>query len=176
MKTKSLTNVDWSTVDREIEKHAEFSAANDQPHRKRIRRTCEIVALALALVLIWLALGCQQTLAPEGAYHGDVFLFNADRVLVDSKDDLGGFLKWELTNRKTLADNKLQSVTAAADAIRSNAPLWFKVAYDARNNYSNSAALHLPTVGQTSNLLQQAVSTLQTQTLSTRALTNSIKL
>lgn len=171
-------DIDWSEIDREIDRHAILGIAVDQeqPHRKRIRRMCEVVAFLLALALMWLALGCQTTLAPEGAYHGDTFLFNADKVLVDSKDDLGGFLGWELANRQVLADHKLQSVTSAADAIRTNAPLWFKLAYDARNNYSNAAALHQPNVAQTSNSLLQAVTTLQAQRLSARAITNSIKL
>ena len=173
-----MTEVNWETVDREIGREAANNLAQWRRKVKRATLGLDIAAFILfaALLLLLSCAGCGTTLAPEGPYHGDVFLFNADKVLVDSKDDLGHFLQWEQSNRKLLADKKLQSVTAAADAIRTNAPIWFKLAYDARNNYSNAAALHQPNVTQSSNSLLQAVTTLQTQTLSTRALTNSIKL
>lgn len=178
MKTKNQSVVDWNCIDREIGREAVLELVLNQgkPRRKRVRTVWEVIAFILALALIYLALGCKSTLAPEGPYHGDKFLFDADKVLVDSKDDLSGFLKWEMTNRKQLQEKKLQSITAAADAIRTNAPLWFKVTFDARNNYSNAMALHQSNVIQASNLLEQAVTTLQTQTLSTRALTNSVNL
>lgn len=167
--------IDWKTVDREIGKQAASNLCRSVRKTNRASLLLEIAAfIVFALVLLMLS-GCGTTLAPEGAYHGDVFLFNADKVLVDSKDDLSGFLKWEMANRQQLQVQHLQSITAAADAIRTNAPLWFKLAYDARNAYSNAVALSQPNVAQASNSLAQAITSLQTQTLSTRALTNSIK-
>lgn len=126
--------------------------------------------------------GCKTTrkttLDPAGPYHGDTFLFNADRVIVDSKEDISAFLKWELQNRPALVEKKLQTVTATADTIRSNAPLWFRVAVQSRNQYSNAVATASgpSTVTASSNSLQSAISSLETQTLSTRAITNSVKL
>lgn len=168
--------VDWETVDREIGREAANNLAQWRRKVKRATLGLDIAAFVLfaALLLLLSCVGCGTTLAPEGPYHGDTFLFNSDKVLVDSKDDLGGFLKWEMLNRKALSDNKLQSITDAADAIRTNAPLWFKLAYDARNNYSNAVALHQSNVAQTSNSLLQAVTSLQTQTLAARAITNSV--
>lgn len=170
---------DWDEVDNEIVKEAiaELFCGRAKFHRQRVRRIAAVVAFIVAVIVLSLSFsGCGTKLAPEGPYHGDTFLFTADKVLVDSKDDLSGFLKWEMQNRSVLASNKLQSVTAAADTIRTNAPLWFKVAYDSRNNYSNAMALRLPTVTQTSNSLAQSITLLQSQTLSTRALTNSVTL
>lgn len=147
--------------------------------RKRIRAAFEMIVIALGLALIWLALsGCRSTLDVSGPYKGDTFLFNADKVIVDSKHDLSGFLVWEQINRTRLAANHLQTVTASADAIRMNAPMWFSNAVSARNLYSNSVASRLPPamIASSSNALFGSVTALQTQTLVTRALTNAVNL
>lgn len=134
-----------------------------------------VLAVVLAVNAVY-EVGCRTTLDPSGAYGTNTFLFNADRVIVESKDDLSAFLVWEQQNRSVLAAKKLTGVTTTADAIRVNAPLWFKVAVETRNAYSNAWATGSSSVTATSNSLALAITSLKTQTLSTHAITNSVHL
>lgn len=134
-----------------------------------------IAGVLLLGVIVSLPLGCKTNLDPAGVYHGDTFLFNAERVIGDSGEALNNFVTWEMNNRSILT-GKLHSVTVAADAIRLNAPLWFTNATISRDVYSNSVALRqgAGTIAAASNALNANITQLQTQTLSTRALTESV--
>lgn len=179
MKTmnKSIT---WEMVDREIGKQAADNLTKCIRRRRRTSLLLEVIAFIIfAIILILLSLsstGCRKTLSGSGVYGSNKFLYDADHVIVSSKSDMDAFLTWEMNNRATLAQQKLQSVTIAADSIRTNAPLWFVVAIQTRNAYSNAWYLAAPpqTQSDTSNALESAITTLQTQTLATRALTNSV--
>jgi hypothetical protein len=134
-----------------------------------------IAGLFFISVIISIPMGCKTSLAPGGVYKGDTFLFNADLTIGDSGKALDEFVTWEMQNRSRLT-NKLHAVTVAADAIRINAPMWFTNAVTARNTYSNAVALArgAGTITTASNALGASVTQLQTQTLSTRALVNSV--
>lgn len=174
MKTQALPKkIDWTNIDKAIGREAAMHLLQESQHRQRIRRMLIGVTIALTGLMLWLVAGCKTKLDPAGAYHGDTFLFTADRTIVDSKDALSGFLTWEMQNRSQFTNN-LREITHIADTIRINAPFWFSNAVIARNAYSNAAALRLSTVSLTSNALVANISQLQAQTLSLRAVTNSV--
>ena len=137
-----------------------------------------VVLFFLVGMIVSLPVGCKATLDKQGVYQGQQFWFFADRTIEGAKDDISGFLKWELDNRATLKAQGLAKVTAAADDIRSNAPQWFRVAVKARDDYTNalfSAATPIQVV-QASNSLQSALLTLKTARLTAVASTNNVKL
>ena len=149
-------------------------------YRKSKRRShwgafLEILAALLFLLFVGLLLigvfGCRTQLDPAGVYHGDKFLFLADKTIGDAGDSLNQFVTWELQNRARLT-NKLHSITVAADAIRVNSPLWFTNAVNARNVYSNSVALVKgpATISAASNALHLQITQLNSQKLSAQAL------
>lgn len=158
-------------------------ALNDLRHanglRIRVMRVCEIVIAFCIIAFAFLLLsGCgKSTLSGTGVYGTNQFLFEAEKAVDDSKDALSGFLSWEELNRSILASNNLQSVIKAADSIRVNAPLWFTNAVTACNLYSNAVALaqDAATIVNTSNSLAANITLLQTETMSARAITNSVK-
>lgn len=129
----------------------------------KARVSVALAVMAMALVLT----GCQATLDPAGPYAGDKFLYDLDGAVIDARQTLDGFLTWELQNRAVLRVEGKATVTAAADAIRTNAPIWFGVVRQARTAYLDAKG------PGTSNGLFQAVSVIQTQTLMTKAVTNS---
>jgi hypothetical protein len=126
---------------------------------------------ATAFIVVALAMmGCNATLDPSGPYSGDKFLYDIDGAIIDARQTLDGFLTWELQNRATLKAEGKQTVTAAADSIRTNAPTYFGMISTARTAYLNAKG------PGTSNALFQSVQVIQTQTLTTKALTNFSKL
>lgn len=122
-----------------------------------------------AFVLLIILVGCNATLDPAGPYGGDQFLYDSDGAVIDARQTLDGFLSWEMQNRASLATSGNKAVTTAADKLRTTAPIYFGLVSQARAQY---VAAKGPT---TSNSLFQAVSVLQTQTLTAKAVTNSVK-
>lgn len=122
--------------------------------------------LLIVLLLPALSFGCNATLDPAGPYSGDKFLYDMDGVVIEARGVFDGFLTWEMQNRAALKAENKQSVTAAADAVRTNAPVWFGVVSAARGAYMSAKG------PATSNSLFQAVTIVQTQELTTKAVTN----
>lgn len=97
----------------------------------------------LALCALLLS-GC-TTLAPEGVYHGDRVLYNAELATTTSYDLLKTFLDWETANRPALV--KWPQIHAAATEIRAHWEQWFTTAYALHDAYAadptsaNAAAL-----------------------------------
>lgn len=139
MKTK-ITNIDWSEVDREIDRHAVFGLAIDheQPNRKRIRRTCEIIAFLLALILLYLALGC----AGRGTY---TTLASTEKAVVLSYD---GYVDSVIKGQTRT--NELPVIAKSFDLFQAE----FRTAVDAASGNTNG-----PVTGDLStkaaNLIQQ---------------------
>lgn len=141
-----------------------------------------ILAFALLSAMTF-SPGCATKIDQAGPYgssgqfgtNDNTFLLLSDKTLVDSKDTMTVFLRWELKNRQTLATLGLGNVTKVADTIRSDAPLWFTNAFNARQVYvaiwrSNPAAS-----AAASNNFQASVSLISAQALASSSLTNSVK-
>jgi hypothetical protein len=135
-----------------------------------MRRKTEVIgltAIAGGIVLMAALMGCTTTtLDPSGVYAGNMFLYQCDKTLVTAKDTLDNVVTWEMQNRAQLATNHLQSVTAAADAIRAEAPTWFGTAAAARAAYTNllfSVGTPPATLTASSNALAVSVASVQLQ-------------
>jgi len=112
-----------------------------------------------------LAAGCATQLAPGGAYAGDPFLYWADSTVATSSSVLDSFESWELQNYGYLSSNS-PAVVAAAETIRTNAPVYYQEYLVARSAYTNLLT------AASSNSLLSAVATYTN--LQTGAVTNSI--
>lgn len=139
MKTKSL-NVDWSEVDREIDRHAALECVlhRDKPRRKRVRTVWEIIAFVLAIVLLYLALGC----AGRGAY---TTLASTEKAVVLSYD---GYVDSVIKGQTRT--NELPVIAKSFDMFQAA----FRTAVDAASGNTNA-----PVTGDLStkaaNLIQQ---------------------
>ena len=76
-----------------------------------------IYSFFATLAISALIFGCAGTLNPDGVYKGDKFLYNTDKVIVDSFVVVNSFLIWEMENN---------------DYVKSNWPAIFKDANDIR--------------------------------------------
>lgn len=106
------------------------------------------IGLAMIGVLIVLCLlGCQRTLAPDGAYQGDKALYEAENALVTTHDLLQLFVTWEKDNRESLAS--IPEIRKLADRIVDEGPRWFTSAnalieaYKADPSDANKAKMQL---------------------------------
>lgn len=136
--------------------------------KTRLAVACFFAIIAMPAVLEF---GCSKTtLDPNGPYAGDKFLYEADGTIVEARKTMDGFLTWELQNRSTLAAQGKQTVTGAADSIRTNAPIYFAVVKQARAQYIAGKG------PGTSNSFFQSLAVLQTQTITVQAVTNATKL
>lgn len=93
---------------------------------------------ALFLICAFLAvapMGCTKTtLSPTGVYHGDVFLYQAEKVIVTAHSSFQSFLKWEMDYRSVLP----VEVSQAADVIRLNEKRWIDAANSLHDAYVNT--------------------------------------
>lgn len=146
---------------------------------KRIRLAALfLVALSFSLwPLVVMIVGCDKTtLAPVGVYGTNTFWYQADAILLESKDDLGAFVFWTRNNAVQLKQQHLDSMIVSAEAIRTNAPVWFKVAYQARDAYTNAlfGGSSAVTLTDSSNALFSALTAIQTQVTLSHTLTNTL--
>lgn len=136
-----------------------------------MKKLTAVLSLAIIAACLVFDAGCSKTtLDQSGPYAGDKFLYDADGAVIDARHTVDAATTWEMENRGALAAAGKQSVTAAIDSIRTTAPTYFGLVKQARAQY---VAAKGP---GTSNSFFQALSVLQTQTLATKALTNSAKL
>ena len=87
--------------------------------------------------------GCKTTLAPNGAYNGDLVLYRVDKTVEYSYEVFDKFLKWEHDNAAVLAERP--KIKEVADYIRTHAkknpddpnsqPGWYDLIAAARAAY-----------------------------------------
>lgn len=92
---------------------------------------CNMTATLLAMSMLT---GCNTTLAPDGAYHGDKVLYSADKTITSAYETLHTFVKWEFENRAALS--KWPEIKEAADIVRTNAEGWISSARALRDSYA----------------------------------------
>lgn len=133
-----------------------------------------------AFLLLLCPIGCsfiqKQTIAPGGAYSNDPYLLGIDQTIVETRDDLDGFLHWLQENQPTLWQNN-KSVLVAGERIRTNAPTWFTNIYNLRGAYLTARQEADPAAANAaSNALSSAASQLSAQSASAQAITNNVVL
>lgn len=137
---------------------------------RKLKQLAPIAVLAIIIA------GCatEAQLEPNGLYSGNPFLYNSDLSLANSKSTLDSFVTFEYQNRDALAAQKLQAVTAAADAVRTNAPMWFALAQAARTMYVGILANQPPAtpaqIGAASNSFYLAVQTVAGQAAAAKSI------
>lgn len=89
------------------------------------------MTLTLPLALVLLA-GC-RSLAPDGVYQGDKFVYNAELGIVTAQDLLHTYVKWEYQNRAALASTP--AIKQSADAVRANGKKWIQSAINLTEAY-----------------------------------------
>lgn len=120
-----------------LDTHQQTQAAQPNPRNG--------LNLFLPLVLCALLVGGCTTLAPEGVYHGDRVLYNAELATTTSYDLLKTFLDWERANQAPLAE--WPKIHESAEYIRAHWEQWFATAYALHDAYAadptsaNAAAL-----------------------------------
>lgn len=118
--------------------------------------------LALALLLtatVPLMQGC-GTLAPNGVYQGDKYLYDADMVIATSYDSVHTFVKWEYDNRDAL--KTLPQIKEYANYLRGNYPVWHRAAVSARNVYLGAkTSVNKDALDLTLNILRNAMAEAQ---------------
>lgn len=77
--------------------------------------------------------GCKTTLEEGGAHEGDAILFRAEQAIVETKDAMGTFLKWEHDNAVVLA--KWPEIKKYADVVRVDGRVWLESAMALRDTY-----------------------------------------
>lgn len=87
--------------------------------------------LPMMLLLVMVA-GCQTKLDP-GPYEGDAVLFRAEQAIVETKDAMDTFLKWEHQNQAILATHP--EIKQYADVVRVDGRVWLESAIALRNTY-----------------------------------------
>lgn len=120
--------------------------------------------IGLLLLLATLVLSCgRTTLAPDGPYQGDKFLYESDRTLVESKKTFEEFIDWTRANASQLQAAGRKDVIGTAEHIQTNAPGWFFQAYSVRAVYTNAvgSGYSRETISMASNSLWLIVNTIQ---------------
>jgi hypothetical protein len=114
-------------------------------------------------------------LDPAGVYQSDTFLANSDLLLVSARSNLDNFVTFEWQNRGPLRAAHLESLTLAADAVRTNVATWFAVAELARSAYVNARALAATNATRVaaSNTLALQVISIQSQAATAQSLKTS---
>jgi hypothetical protein len=102
---------------------------------KRIKSVVTVIVFAIAMLGIGLAAGCAKTtLAPNGVYQGDTFLYQAENTINIAHDSFKTFLQWETTYRSVLP----VEVSHAADYVRLNEQKWISSANALHDAYKNT--------------------------------------
>lgn len=114
--------------------------------------------------------GCNHTLAPGGAYsqvdsngvaQPQSGLYSADLSINTSKDIIGGFLRWEKSNRP-LVQKQWPDVTTYAIKLSNDAPKWLQSAVSLRDAYqANPTAANKSAFDAAMAVLEQAVAEAQ---------------
>lgn len=100
-----------------------------------MRKLRLLLTLAFALFVVTSGpIGCKSTLAPDGVYQGDKFLYNAEKTITTSYDLLHSFVQWELDYRAILP----VEVSRAADTVRIHSKRWVDSAIALRDAYAAS--------------------------------------
>ena len=86
----------------------------------------------MGLTISGLIVSCRH-LNPEGVYHGDIFLWTSDTIIVDSYFVVDNFLKWELNNRENLKGTP--GIKQFADKLREEFPKLHNEALSLRDIY-----------------------------------------
>ena len=145
-----------------------------------MKKILSLIGILTASVFIY---GCatNSTIAPNGVYSGDAFLYNADLAVVTTFNDLDSFLILETKNQDYFKTNAPIIFTAAND-IRKYTPSALNDISKAREfyiNYSKNTNTVLVTqaqVGLTSAIteLQNQTTNLNPQITSTSDFTNTV--
>jgi hypothetical protein len=91
----------------------------------KLRKFAAFTMLLCAVMVAGLAVGCNKTtLAPNGVYQGDTFLYQSENTINTAHDSFKTFLQWETTYRAVLP----VEVSRAADYIRLNEQKWINSA------------------------------------------------
>lgn len=114
-----------------------------------------LISIPLLALLLLTGNGCVRgTLAPNGVYVGDAFLYQTDFTISGAHTTIREFLKWEKDNRGLIPIE----ITQYADSIRRGAPQWFGSAVALRDAYSlNPSAANRTALQQALDVLRQAV-------------------
>lgn len=144
-------------------------------YHRRWFRNCTTPFLILVAVLACCGCG-KSTLAPDGVYAGNQWWFRIDGTLIESKQTLGEFVDWTRANYAPLHGAGRDDVIGAAESVRTNAPVWFRAAYRARDTYTNAlfSGASPGTVNDASNTLVSLVGIIQSHARTTAPLTNSL--
>lgn len=156
--------------------HLLFCAMWGDLYLERLRVLASL-CFVLLCICFGLCFGCgKTTLSGDGVYGTNVWWYQIDGTLVESKQTLGEFVDWTRANYVLLHVNGRDDVIAAADTIRTNAPVWFASAYAARNSYTNAlfSGASPGTVNNASNTLFSLVSAIQSHARTAAPLTNSL--
>lgn len=89
-------------------------------------------SLILVFSIVALSVGC-SSLAPNGAYQGDLLLYQADNAITTGYNAMHEFVKWEYENRATL--ERWPEIKQAANVIRANGKAWLYSAIACRDTY-----------------------------------------
>lgn len=122
----TLLGLIWSIVEK-------FKRQPPPPSSSSSSSSSNLV-LALCLIPLLSFTAC-RSLAPGGPYQGDAYLYHAELTITTSYDVIKTFVKWEQANREVLA--KWPEVRTVADALRKDAPDWFRTAHALRDAYAS---------------------------------------
>lgn len=89
-------------------------------------------SILLAVMTMVVCTSCQTKLDP-GPYEGDAVLFRAEQAIVETKDAMDTFLKWEHQNQAVLA--AYPEIKQYADVVRVDGRVWLESAIALRNTY-----------------------------------------
>ena len=92
-----------------------------------------IPILTMLLLFAGCSSGCKTTLEEGGAHEGDAVLFRAEQAIVETKDAMDTFLKWEHDNQVVLA--KWPEIKQYADVVRVDGRVWLESAMALRDTY-----------------------------------------
>jgi hypothetical protein len=100
---------------------------------KKLHGLLAIIGLAVALAFT--STGCgKRTLAPDGAYKGNMGLYVQDDAISTANSGLHQFLTWEYQNRLLVP----VEVSQFADKVRNNRFQWNQTALRLRDAYALS--------------------------------------
>lgn len=138
---------------RDNDKSSEQVGADAQTKAVNDFAANKLILLPFLVAAVAVGGGC-RTLAPDGEYHGDKVLFEADTAITTSYALVDTFLKWEADNRDAL--KVWPEIKTYADKLRTDYPYWHRTAIALRDAYAAS-----PSDAQAANL-QKSLSLLRT--------------
>lgn len=103
-----------------------------------MKKIKSIVSLLLTCVVFTACgpQGCQRTLAPDGVYQSDNFVFESEKTITDLHGTFQTFINWEAKNRAALA--QWPEIRKTADTIYNDAPRYFQSASNLLEIYKKS--------------------------------------